>query len=226
MADQVWVVGGDSGIGKEIVLEAQSCGYEAVGTGEADCDVRRPIEVLRTFEAIKPTHIVYSAGINDLRWIPDISNDAFLDLLHVNVVGFATLLSILVGNPYANDAYSLVAISSDAAVRPMRTSLMYCASKAALDQAVRVAAREMGPFGWRVNAVAPGKVADTGMTEYVDRTVPALRGWTEEYAAEYERASSPLGRPVTKSEVAKVVLSVLFGAVALNGAIIPVNGGR
>jgi NAD(P)-dependent dehydrogenase (short-subunit alcohol dehydrogenase family) len=108
----------------------------------------------------------------------------------------------------------------------MRTSAIYCASKAALEMAVRVASRELAPLGWRVNAVAPGKVADTPMTSYVDQRVMEIRGWTEEQASEYERQSSPLGRMVTKEEVADVILNVLNGPQAQTGEIIAVNGGR
>jgi NAD(P)-dependent dehydrogenase (short-subunit alcohol dehydrogenase family) len=121
---------------------------------------------------------------------------------------------------------SIVAISSAAARRPMRTSTIYCATKAALDQAVRVMARELASAGWRINAVAPGKVMDTNMTRYVDAKVRELRGWTEEYAQAYEAASNALGMPAMPDAVAQVVLDVLFGPPSLNGAIIDVNGGR
>jgi len=64
------------------------------------------------------------------------------------------------------------------------------------------------------------------MTEYVDRRVLQLRGWTVEAAEAYEVASTPLGRKVTKEEVAQVIEQVLFGPAAQTGEIIAVNGGR
>ena len=108
----------------------------------------------------------------------------------------------------------------------MRTSAIYCASKAALEMAVRVASREYAPAGWRINAVAPGKVEHTPMTDYVDHRVMELRGWTMEEADDYELASTPLGRKVTKEEVAQVIEQVLFGPKAQTGEIVAVNGGR
>jgi NAD(P)-dependent dehydrogenase (short-subunit alcohol dehydrogenase family) len=108
----------------------------------------------------------------------------------------------------------------------MRTSAVYCASKAALEMAVRVASREYAPKGWRINAVAPGKVADTPMTGYVDDRVLTLRGWSAEFAEKYELASTPLGRKITKAEVAGVIEQVLFGPAAQTGEIVAVNGGR
>jgi hypothetical protein len=64
------------------------------------------------------------------------------------------------------------------------------------------------------------------MTYYVDDTVLKLRGWTVEAAEEYELRSTPLGRKVTKEEVAHVIEQVLFGPAAQTGEIIAVNGGR
>ena len=91
---------------------------------------------------------------------------------------------------------------------------------------VKVLARERAGQGWRINAVAPGKVSNTKMTEYVDLRVQEIRGWTKDYADAYERASSALGRPATPEEVAQVVCDVLFGPLALNGSIVEINGGR
>jgi hypothetical protein len=64
------------------------------------------------------------------------------------------------------------------------------------------------------------------MTKYVDARVKEVRGWSEEQASEYERQSSPIGRMVTKVEVAEVILNVLNGPKAQTGEIIAVNGGR
>lgn len=170
------------------------------------------------------TDVVYSVGINQLSWIGQLSFSAFDAMMMTNVWGFVNLLKAIeaVGQTPAN----VVAITSDAAWRPMRTSLAYCASKAALEMAIRVASREYAPAGWRINGVAPGKVADTPMTEYVDEAVLKLRGWTVEAAEAYELQSTPLGRKVTKEEVAQVVEQVLFGPAAQTGEIIAVNGGR
>jgi NAD(P)-dependent dehydrogenase (short-subunit alcohol dehydrogenase family) len=221
--DRVWVIGGTSGIGKACV-DVMAGTREAFGTDEHDADVRDPLALARVFQQMQPTHVVYSAGINKLAWIKQATPEEFLALLHVNVVGFQTLLTVLLG--HSKKPIPVVAISSDAATRPMRTSFMYCASKAALDMAVKVAARELAPEGWRINAVAPGKVDRTGMTDYVDRMVPALRGWTRQYAEDYELSSTPIGRRIDPIEVAETVSHVLFGSLALNGAIVPVTGGR
>jgi NAD(P)-dependent dehydrogenase (short-subunit alcohol dehydrogenase family) len=219
------VLGGTSGIGQDITSYFRARGEVDVASyGLEDFDVTDDGPAL--FVRIKnfsPTHVVYSVGVHQMDWLEDVTLSDFNVLMKSNVWGFIKTMQELqaLGTPV-----SVVAITSDAAWRPMRTSLAYCASKAALEMAVKVASRELAPAGWRINAVAPGKVHDTAMTDYVNAAVPDLRGWTPKYAEEYERNSSVLGRPVLKSEVTKVVVDVLFGPPALTGIVVPVNGGR
>lgn len=185
--------------------------------------VRVPGDLALEIERADPTHVVYGAAINKLAWTQQISMHDFHEIMEVNVLGFVYLLQALIARGVP---CSVVALTSDAAWRPMRASLMYCTSKAALEMAVRVASRELAEFGWRINAVAPGKVADTPMTRSVDEQVLQLRGWTKEFANAYEQSSSAIKRAVTKEEVAEVVISTLFGPAAQTGQVIAVNGGR
>lgn len=223
---RVLVLGASEGnIGQEILERAKVfSGVRVEGYGLENFDITsstsRLSAVISRFE---PTHTVYSVGINRMNRLTDISEYDLFDVMAVNVGGFIHLMQYLLLHRTGG---SVVAITSDAAWRPMRTSLLYCASKAALEMAVKVASRELAGQGWRINAVAPGKVEDTPMTRAVDQRVLELRGWTEEYADKYELASSPIGRPVTKAEVAEVTLSVLFGPAAQTGQVIAVNGGR
>jgi NAD(P)-dependent dehydrogenase (short-subunit alcohol dehydrogenase family) len=200
-------------------------GLRATGVDKIDADVRVRRPVWEVIADANPRYVVYSAGVTALDWIGDASYMDFKRLMDINVYGFINVLQGLIdlGTGYQR---SIVAITSDAAWRPMRASLNYCASKAALEMAVKVAARELAPHGWKVNAVAPGKVSDTQMTEYVDKRVMELRGWTAEEAEHRELSSNTLGRMVHPVEVAEVVVSTLLGPQAQTGAVIPVNGGR
>lgn len=221
------VLGGESGIGETVALQAVRLEsfqrVTAVGR-EGGPDVTFYAEMARLVREVQPTDVVYSVGINVLDWIKDVDRRDFNMVMEANVWGFLNTVRVL--DECGPKPSNIVVITSDAAWRPMRTSAVYCASKAALEMAVRVASREYAPAGWRINAVAPGKVADTPMTEYVDQRVLELRGWTVEAAEAYELGSTPLGRKVTRQEVAEVVHHVLFGPKAQTGEIIAVNGGR
>jgi len=225
----LWVLGGTSGIG-QAAYEGLVGRYgdkwdnhAAFGYGDFNVKYRTPIRKILA-DTFHPTDVVYSVGANKLDWIRNLKYYDFQEVMEANVYGLLNVIRVL--DEETDGPINLVAVTSDAAWRPMRTSAVYCASKAAAEMAVRVASREYAPKGWRINAVAPGKVEDTPMTEYVDRRVLELRGWTKEFAEEYERQSTPLGRKITKAEVAGVIEQVLFGPAAQTGEIIAVNGGR
>ena len=148
-------------------------GVPVFAYGREHFDIRNAEALAVAIEESRPSHVVYSIGVNYLDWLGDLDERHFNRIITVNVWGFVRTLQAL--REAGCGPCSVVVISSDAAIRPMRTSLAYCASKAALEMAMRVASRELADEGWRINAVAPGKVEGTGMTDYVDIRVLALR---------------------------------------------------
>ena len=222
------VLGGSSGIGKaafdRLWSSAPSVFDQAEAYGAEDFDAVYRVPLKQKVAKLQPTDAVFSIGSNKLDWIPDVKLTDFQELMLTNVYTFINLIRTL--SEECSHPVNVVAVTSDAAWRPMRTSALYCASKAALEMAIRVASREFALKGWRINGVAPGKVEGTPMTEYVDARVLELRGWSVEAAEDYELRSTPLGRKVTKEEVAEVIEQVLFGPRAQTGEIIAVNGGR
>lgn len=181
--------------------------------------------LLEILEECEPDSVVYSVGINELEWSWALEREAFDRIMAVNVWGFINILKALQAT---NRPYSVLAITSDAAYRPMRTSMAYCASKAALNQVIRVASRELAGEGWRINGLAPGKVEGTAMTRYVDDRVMQIRHFQTRAEAEaYEMAGNPLGRKLSPYEVATVACEILLStAGGWTGDIITVNGGR
>jgi len=225
----LWVLGGTSGIGQatfdRLWTECELTMFErAAAFGYEDFSVIYRTPLRQEISNWKPTDVVYSVGINKLDWVKDVRISDFTEVMQTNVYGFLNLVQVL--DQEGCGPVNIVVVTSDAAWRPMRTSAVYCASKAALEMAVRVASREYAPKGWRINGVAPGKVEDTPMTRYVDQRVLELREWTHIEAEDYERKSTPIGRKVSRDEVAQVIEQVLLGPAAQTGEIIAVNGGR
>lgn len=168
--------------------------------------------------------IVYAAGVNRLQWIPEVTQANMADIFAVNVFGFVTLMGAH-ERLWPNHIGSAVAVVSDAARVPMRTSVEYCSSKAALAMAIKCMARELAPR-WQVNGVAPGIVHDTDMTRYIDDTVPEIRGWSMEQSLAYERSMIPTGRRAFKSEIAEGIDMMLNGPQQMTGVILEIAGGK
>lgn len=168
------------------------------------------------------TYVVYSAGMQRLGFIDGLDIDEVEDIFDLNVYGFLRVMSSLVAQ---QDSGKVCAIVSNAATTPMRGSVAYCSSKAALEMAVKCAARELAP-AWTITGVSPGPVEGTPMSDSVDQQVCELRGWTMEYAMAYEKSLIPMGRRSSREEIAKFVMSMLINSEMLTGQVVSITGGR
>jgi len=95
----------------------------------------------------------------------------------------------------------------------MGSNVMYCASKAALDNITKSLARALAP-AVRVVSVSPGLVD----TEFVRSLDPA---WRDE-----QEARTPLGRLAAPKEVGAAVVAVVRDLTFTSGSVIAVDGGR
>ncbi|WP_158964686.1 SDR family NAD(P)-dependent oxidoreductase [Chachezhania sediminis] len=128
-----------------------------------------------------------------------------------NVIAPATLLTAAL--PHLKDGAAIVSISSVNAVLPPRDAVAYGASKAALNLWTKGMAKELGPRGIRVNAVAPGAVN----TPEAPRPDDLTRVFAEMTA---------LGRIATPADIAPVVRFLGSDAARfITGEILTVSGG-
>jgi len=127
--------------------------------------------------------------------------------------GIAVRRFLAAGGPGA-----IVNVSSHQAQRPVPGALPYATAKAAIEGLTRALAVDYGPRGIRANAVALGSIA----------TPRSARLGEERPGAEEElRRLHPLGRIGRAEEVAAVVAHLLSPAASfVNGAIVPIDGGR
>lgn len=124
-------------------------------------------EVIVTAEEFGGVDIlINNAGIVLRQRIADIQADEFRKVLDVNVVGTALGMKFVVDHMTARGGGSIVNVASIVSVRSVELTAAYTASKWAVRGLSRLAARELGQHGIRVNAVLPG-VIDTDMVRSV-----------------------------------------------------------
>jgi NAD(P)-dependent dehydrogenase (short-subunit alcohol dehydrogenase family) len=117
----------------------------------------------------------------------------------------------------------IVNISSHQAQRAVRGALSYATAKAATEGLTRALAVEYGPHGIRSNAVALGSITTERYESYLARQAPDRSQSIEDEM----RRLHPLGRVGRPEEVAATVVYLLSDAASfINGAILPVDGGR
>jgi len=107
----------------------------------------------------------------------------------------------------------VVNISSLAGVTAVGSNVMYCASKAAMDNMTKSLARALAPK-IRVISVSPALV-DTEFVKSLDQA------WHDEQAAR-----TPLRRLTTPQDVANAVAAAILTLTFTTGAILAVDGGR
>ncbi len=111
----------------------------------------------------------------------------------------------------------IVNVASDSAVDVAAGDGPYGSSKAALVALTRHLAKELGEYGVRANAVAPGWVK-TEMTRFV---------WSDPAALQEAEAAIPLGFMAEPADIADVVLFLASEASRyVSGQLIVANGGR
>lgn len=159
--------------------------------------------------------LINNAGIYSEVPISELTEDQWDRVMAVNLKAMVFMTRAVLPWMERQGRGSVVNISSLAArIGGIMTGVDYTASKAGVVGLTRSLARQLGPKGIRVNAVAPGPIG-TEMT----------RHWSAEVRQSFT-SRIPLGRLGTPEDVARVVVFLAGpGAGYLTGVTIDVNGG-
>lgn len=240
------VTGAGSGIGQAVALELARQGVKIaaadIATAGAEAtvkqareagadglavtmDVSRSGEVARGVAAAEAAlgpldYLVNVAGIFEESPAVEISDEQWARMLAIHLNGTFYCCRAVVPGMSARGSGAVVNMTSLHALRGQANAAHYSAAKAGIIGFTKALAREAGPRGVRVNAVAPGPI-DT----------PLWRAGASGSALETrkrERARViPLGRLGEAAEVADAVLFLLSPASRYaTGQVLSVNGGE
>jgi peroxisomal 2,4-dienoyl-CoA reductase len=233
------VTGGGTGIGKEIartlgrhgarlaicsrkleVLEAARKELEAEGLEclAAACDVRRPEEVERVIAAVIERYgrldiVVNNAAGNFPVPISGLSYNGFKAVVDIDLLGTFNVSKAAFQAWLRDHGGNVVNITAPYEAVGVALQAHVAAAKSGVDSLTRTCAVEWGPLGIRVNAVAPGGIADTEGTARFQGVSPA------------GESRIPLRRLGTKQEIADAVLFLVSDAASyVSGVVICVDG--
>lgn len=185
------------------------------------CDVREPDEVSgfvhTSVERLGALHIlVNNAGIARDRALWRMTEEQWRDVLDTNLSGTFHMIREVAPVLREQQYGKIVNVSSVHGIRSEFGLSNYAASKAGILGLTRSAAIELGPSNVNVNAVAPGYIRTTRLTEGVPADV-----------LDRARESAVLGRLGGPQDVAHVVVFLCSElARHITGVVVPVDGGH
>jgi NAD(P)-dependent dehydrogenase (short-subunit alcohol dehydrogenase family) len=169
-------------------------------------------------------HAVINAGIAGGCAIAELEFAEWRRILAVNLDG--AFLSLRAALRNIRDGGSVVNVASAAGLKAEPGVAAYAASKAALIQLTKVAAKEASSRKVRVNAIAPGGV-ETAIWEEVPMFADRMREIGRDAAfAELAAIATPLGRYAKPEEIAEQIAFLLSDQAAnITGAVLVTDGG-
>ena len=179
------------------------------------CDVSDEAQVAAAFRQIPQVDVlINNAGIADWNPINWLEPERFRRIMDVNVTG--TYLCVRAALPAMLEKKSGVIVNTASIWGLVGASCeaAYSASKAAVIGLTRALAKELGPSGIRVNAVAPGVIQTDMLRNLTEQDLETLRQDTP-----LER----LGRPEDVAEAIRFLSSEEAGFIT--GEVLNVSGG-
>lgn len=194
---------GDMGVKLVLVQGDVSVAAQAAAVVEMTEEVLGPITIL-----------VNNAGVTRDGLLARMSEEDFDAVIDTSLKGAFLMSRAVARGMMKARAGNIINVSSVIGRRGNAGQANYAAAKSGLIGLTKSLARELGPRGVRVNAVAPGYVVTDMTAQLTDDLKEKIM------------ESTPLGRLAIPEEVASVIAFLASPAAAyITGAVIPVDGG-
>ena len=239
------VTGGRRGIGKRVALAFAEAGAdvglcdlvvddgqlvsvaeEIQGMGrrslaiQADTSQKRDVEnmVERVTQDLGNIDILFNnAGTAVPGALLDLPDHEWDRVINVNLKGYYLCAQAVGKQMVGRKKGIIVCVASQYAFKAAPGMGVYCVSKAGIVMLTRVLARELGGYGIRVNAIAPGLV----------KTDLSRNDWSDSDIRTQREAATPLGRLAETSDLVGAALFLASDAsMYVSGHTILVDGGE
>lgn len=156
---KLFITGGSQGIGKATVEEYRRHGYEIIAPPIEEMDLRdnRSVDEYiaehknETFDVV-----VNNAGINELDFVEDITDENIDAMIKINLEAPIRLLRGFVPQMKKNGSGRIINISSVWGIVSKEKRLLYSVTKNGIHGITNTLAVELAPFHILVNTVCPG----------------------------------------------------------------------
>ena len=219
---RILVTGSASGLGAEIFEALRDIGgHQVYGYDiKMNDDVTAPSDWIGQLDL---DVLINCAGINCNEWFEQVSRESLQRVMAINAFGAVYMTQAVLPALIRNKG-TVINIVSNAASIPMTSSLAYNMSKAAALMATKQMAHELTPkHGITVFSISPNKLAGTEMSAQIEANVCKVRGWTPEFAAEYQKKALMHGRETDPVAVAEFINHLLSTGTSeyMSGCDIP-----
>ncbi len=191
---------------------------------EADCE--RIVDTARkAFGGMQI--LVNNAGVyGPVQPIEKISPEQWDAVIAANLRGAFLMSRLVLPDMYKQRHGAILNITSIAGKAALQLNSPYAASKAGLAGLTRTLAAEAAQKGVRVNAISPGPVAETRMSQELGQGLADYFHADKDFLFKNMLRSILQGRPQTAEEIAAAaVFLVSSSASAITGQILNVDGG-
>jgi 3-oxoacyl-[acyl-carrier protein] reductase len=181
---------------------------------QADLSVENGVEKLTSQIIDKIDSIVYASGFSIFGLINDVSDEEIDRMTQLHIKSLIKVVNHFLPNMVAKKSGSIVVISSIWGQIGASCEVLYSTTKGAQNAYVMALAKELGPSGIKVNAVAPGAVKTNMLNSFSEEDL-------KEIANEI-----PMNRLALPSEIANTVNYLISEQSSyITGQILGVNGG-
>lgn len=220
---KILVTGSGAGLGRAIAAALFEQGHHVIHFDrKRGHDVRDPAGTFG--DAPELDVLVNCAGVNITGWLEAFEESDWDAVMDVNAKGIYKMTQWALPRLIESGG-TVLNIVSNASHMPMTTSLAYNASKGAAHIMTLQLARELSKkHNITVFGISPNKLAGTEMSKDIEDQVVRHRGWTPEFAREYQLNALLAGEetdPETLAEFIAFLLTNKRRHKYLTGCILP-----